>query len=90
MEIGLSIFPVIFFLAFLFLLDSFKLVVKKYLLSAILWGASSAIIAYFINTFFIEQVKLNFVILSNYLAPANEEILKALMQLFALIIKQAF
>ena len=87
MEIGLSIFPVILFLVFLFLMDSFKLVLKKYLVFAILWGISAAIIAYYINTFFTEQIKLKFEILSQYLAPANEEIIKALF-IFLIIYKK--
>jgi len=83
----ISIFPVFFFLIFLFLLDSFKLVIKKYLFQAILWGVLSAVIAYFSNTFLMENTSLRYETISRYVAPAIEEILKALF-IFFLIYKK--
>jgi RsiW-degrading membrane proteinase PrsW (M82 family) len=77
MEIGLSILPVLLFLVFLFLLDSFKLVIKKYLLGAILWGIISAVLAYYGNTFILDHTKIRLDTLSRYLAPAIEESIKS-------------
>ncbi|MEN6453885.1 MAG: PrsW family glutamic-type intramembrane protease [Prolixibacteraceae bacterium] len=77
MEIGLSIFPVIFFLIFLALLDSFKLVIKRYLFGAILWGFASAVSAYYVNTCILSFQQINLSALSRYLAPATEEIIKS-------------
>lgn len=79
MELLLCILPVIIFLAFLFLLDSFKLVIKQILFFCLLWGALSAAIAYFLNTFLFENLHLNFRTGSLYIAPFIEEILKSLV-----------
>lgn len=78
MELTLSITPVIFFLFFLFLLDSFKLVIYKFLIIAVLWGTLSAVVAYFFNTFFLVNTNFRFEFFSQYLAPASEELLKSL------------
>lgn len=78
MEIVFCLFPVILFLLFLFLLDSFKLVIRKYLFMALIWGTLSAVLAYFSNTFFSEFSHLKFDIISKYFAPATEEIIKSL------------
>jgi len=88
MAILISLFPVFFFLVFLFLLDSFKLVIKKYLFFAVLWGTLSAIVAYFLHTFLIENTGVSFEILSRYIAPATEETLKALFIFFMIYKKR--
>ena len=87
MKIGLSILPVLLFLAFLFLLDSFKLVQKKQVGLAILWGCFCALISYLINSFLQDTTGAAFEYLSRYLAPAVEELLKAGF-LFFLIYKK--
>lgn len=87
MEIGLSIFPVILFLIFLALLDSFKLVIKRYLFGAILWGIISAVLAYYANTFILDHEKVSLPVLSRYLAPASEEIIKSLF-IFLILAKK--
>ncbi len=87
MQIAISIGPVLLFLAFLFLLDSFKLVIKKLILFAILWGILSAVIAYFTNTFFIEDLGFQFKTVSNYGAPLIEEVLKSFF-IFLIISKK--
>jgi len=88
MEAGLSIFPVILFLIFLFLLDSFKLVIRKYLFAAILWGSFSAVLAYYLNTFIPELTNMQFLTLSRYVAPATEEIIKMLFILLIIAKKR--
>jgi RsiW-degrading membrane proteinase PrsW (M82 family) len=86
-KIGLSILPVLLFLAFLFLLDSFKLVQKKQVGLAILWGCFCALISYLVNSFLQDTTGAAFEYLSRYLAPAVEELLKAGF-LFFLIYKK--
>lgn len=87
MEIGISIFPVIFFLIFLALLDSFKLIIKKYLFGAVLWGSVSAVLAFYINTYTLSFQQIDLSVLSRYLAPATEEIIKSLF-IFLIIAKK--
>lgn len=87
MQVLISISPVLLFLVFLFLLDSFKLVLKKLLFFSVLWGIFSALFAYLANTYVIEKVNLPFEIVSNYWAPAIEEIIKSLL-IFFLIYKK--
>jgi len=84
MGLIVSTFPVVLFLVFLFLLDSFKLVLKKHLVYCMLWGVLCATAAYFLNTFFLANLSASFQTYSAYIAPFLEEILKAsfLMGLF--------
>jgi len=84
MEVPLSTIPVIMFLFFLFLLDSFKLVQKGILFLAIMWGAFSAGLAYVFNNIMLDSGKLTFDFLSLYIAPGTEEIIKSLF-IFLLI-----
>lgn len=84
MDVVLSLFPVVLFLVFLFLFDSFKLVVLKYLLIAVVWGIASAGIAYLFNTKV--SYLISFEVLSQYIAPGVEELLKILLIL--LLLKQ--
>jgi RsiW-degrading membrane proteinase PrsW (M82 family) len=86
-KISLSILPVLLFLVFLFLMDSFKLVQKKQVGMAILWGCFCALISYLVNSFLQDTTGAAFEYLSRYLAPAVEELLKAGF-LFFLIYKK--
>jgi RsiW-degrading membrane proteinase PrsW (M82 family) len=87
MEILLSTIPVLLFLFFLFLLDSFKLVHKETLCLAILWGIVCAGLMYFLNTFILEENRLTFEVFSRYIAPATEEIAKSLF-IFLLLFRK--
>lgn len=89
MEITLSILPVVLFLLFLFLLDSFKLVVKRILVYAIGWGIISAGIAYLLNNGILLFSKLPFESFSRYIAPGTEELLKSLVVFYIVFRKQA-
>ena len=89
MEITLSILPALLFLAFLFLLDSFKLVLKKYLVFSVCWGAISAGVAYFTNSFILDVSFIPFETLSRYVAPATEEAIKSLFVFFIIFRKRA-
>jgi len=91
MEIVFSLVPAILFLLFLFLLDSFKLVVGSVIALSIAWGAVSALLAYLINSQIIDLLFSNadslfssFDTYSKYLAPFIEEILKSLFIIFLL------
>ena len=87
MKVILCFFPVILFLVFLFLLDSFNLVRVKTLILCLLWGILCAASAYFLNTLIAKWLTLDFGFLSRYVAPFIEEILKALF-IFYLISKK--
>jgi RsiW-degrading membrane proteinase PrsW (M82 family) len=87
MNIILCFFPVILFLAFLFLLDSFNLVNFKILIMCLLWGAICAISGFFLNTLTAKWLDLDFIFLSRYVAPVIEETLKAVF-LFYLVSKK--
>jgi len=76
------VLPVLLFLVFLFLLDSFKLVVIRFLVFSLLWGICSAALAYFFNSFLIEHMAIDFKTVSRYIAPLLEEFLKAALILF--------
>ena len=69
MLILFGILPVLLFLAFLFLLDSFKLVVKKLLVFSIIWGVVAATISYFINTISVGINVVDYETFSRYFAP---------------------
>jgi RsiW-degrading membrane proteinase PrsW (M82 family) len=89
MEIIVSILPVLLFLFFLFLLDSFKLVVKRILFYAILWGLVSAGIAYLLNHLILQTTDLSFESFSRYIAPGTEELIKSLFVFYLVFRKQA-
>ncbi|MDD2559573.1 MAG: PrsW family glutamic-type intramembrane protease [Bacteroidales bacterium] len=89
MNILISTLPVFLFLLFLFLLDSFKLVNKLWLLIAVLWGVFSAGLAYLLNTYLIEITDLDFDQYARYLAPIPEEIIKSLFVFWLILGKKA-
>jgi len=72
-----TLIPVLLFLFLLFLLDSFKLVRMKTLLIAFFAGSSVALLAYFINSFFLSKQGVEFGAYSRFIAPVLEESLKA-------------
>ncbi|MFA6129188.1 MAG: PrsW family glutamic-type intramembrane protease [Bacteroidales bacterium] len=82
MNIILSFFPVLLFLAFLFLLDSFKLVRVNILILCLFWGVLSTLGSYLLNTFTAKSFSLDFDFLSHYVAPVLEEFLKALFIIY--------
>ncbi|MEI6049883.1 MAG: PrsW family glutamic-type intramembrane protease [Bacteroidota bacterium] len=87
MNVILCFLPVILFLTFLFLLDSFNLVRVKTLILCLLWGTLCAVSGYFFNTLIAKWLALDFSFLSRYIAPFIEETLKALF-VFYLISKK--
>jgi RsiW-degrading membrane proteinase PrsW (M82 family) len=87
MNIILCFLPVILFLAFLFLLDSFNLAQIKTLISCLLWGIFCAVAGYYINTFLAKWMAIDYRSLSRYVGPVIEESLKTLF-VFYLIYKK--
>lgn len=82
MKIVIALLPVVVFLLFLILMDSFKLVKIPYLILCILWGMLCAVGSYFINSFILTETGVERQILSRYIAPAIEETLKMAVILF--------
>lgn len=82
MKIVFSLAPVLLFLISLYLLDSFKLVNRNFLIICLLWGIIAALISYFLNTWLVQHFSLNFKLFSRYLAPITEEITKAMMVVY--------
>ncbi|MDR4987508.1 MAG: PrsW family glutamic-type intramembrane protease [Bacteroidales bacterium] len=77
MIIAFGFFPVLLFLGCLFLLDSFKLVSRRLLAVCLAWGVVSALLAYLVNSFLIGFYNIGFDVLTRYIAPVSEELLKA-------------
>lgn len=77
MQIAVALLPVLLFLVLLTLLDSFKLVRPRGLLLAIAAGAGSAVVAVQVNGALLDRAGLELRLVSRYLAPLLEELLKA-------------
>lgn len=82
MEILLSLFPVVLFLTFLFIMDRVKLVSVKLIILSLVWGVISAIIAYLINNETIDIVQFSSSDYSKYVAPILEELIKSLFVVY--------
>lgn len=74
----ISLAPVFLFLLALIVLDSYKLVKARGVLGAILFGCAAAGAAYLLNSWTQQWITMPFVFFTRYVAPVNEEILKAL------------
>lgn len=68
--------PVFLFLVMLLYLDSLKLVGKILLLLCLFWGIFSSGISFFLNTWLLRNLGLNFETYSRFIAPVVEEMLK--------------
>lgn len=81
-KILVSIVPVLLFLAFLIILDSFKLIRKNVILVCLVWGLISAILAYYLNTSLINGINFGDDNLGlKIFPPLVEESLKIIMVL---------
>ena len=74
-----GLLPVLAFLATLLYLDSYKLVPARALLLTMLVGGGCAGLAWFINQQLLEATSLPALVLSRYVAPLVEELIKALV-----------
>lgn len=88
MNIAFALLPVLLFLVFLFVLDSFKLVVKKTLVYSVVWGMLSALLAYVINTGSMQFFHVSFENLSRYFSPFIEELLKIIFIVILIKLKR--
>jgi RsiW-degrading membrane proteinase PrsW (M82 family) len=82
LAIVISLAPVFVFLVSLILLDSYKLVKARSVSSAILYGCLIAGVAYVVNTWIQRNTGLQFLVFTRYVAPAIEELLKALFIIY--------
>jgi protease PrsW len=81
--------PVLLYLLFLFLLDSFKLVKPRILILCMLYGIAAAALSYFFNTRVVVATGMSFESLSRYFAPFIEELIKALLIIYLVTARQA-
>ena len=72
----LGLLPVLAFLIVLIILDSFKLVKMKFILSAIGVGAVCALIGLYINPLILKGLAIDLLSFKRYMAPLVEELLK--------------
>jgi RsiW-degrading membrane proteinase PrsW (M82 family) len=77
LNVAAALLPVLFFLALLVILDSFKLVTPRAVLSALLAGAAAALAGGQVNRWLLDAIGLSTVALSRYAAPLVEEAIKA-------------
>jgi len=79
-KILVSLGPVLLFLLFLILLDSFKLIKKHLIFVCLIWGMLSAILAYYINTSLINsEFLLEGKVGAKIFPPIIEELLKIVL-----------
>jgi RsiW-degrading membrane proteinase PrsW (M82 family) len=77
-----GLLPVIFFLALLVYLDSYKLVRLRLLLWLMALGGLMALASYFVNDYLIWRSGMNRLEFSRYVAPVAEETLKGLAMVY--------
>ena len=75
-HVAISLLPVVFFLAILILIDSYKLVRPRWVLFALIAGSIAAGFSYFTNTW-VQSFEIDQQIFHRYLAPSVEEFFKA-------------
>jgi RsiW-degrading membrane proteinase PrsW (M82 family) len=75
----LGVLPVLTFLATLAHFDSFKLVPGRTIVQVIAAGAGAAVAAYYINTFLLARLHIDFLYFTHFVSPLVEEGLKALL-----------
>ncbi|MCC5940445.1 MAG: PrsW family intramembrane metalloprotease [Balneolaceae bacterium] len=81
-EIAIAFLPILFFLLFMKVMDSYQLVKIKQVATAIMIGFSAAFAAIFVNSGLISHLEIDIVSFSRYVAPVSEEILKILFILY--------
>jgi RsiW-degrading membrane proteinase PrsW (M82 family) len=77
LDIAVSLLPVFLFLVALVFLDSYKLVKLHEVVGTIIFGALSAVVALFVNTFIIQYIPPGMHLMPRYIAPVTEEFLKS-------------
>ena len=79
MKFVVSLIPILLFLAMLLSLDSFRLIRWGILIACLLWGGVATCISLAGNTLIANMFHIDFDILSRYIAPFTEEVLKMLL-----------
>jgi protease PrsW len=82
LRLALGLLPVLLFLAALRVLDSYKLVPQRKVLSALFAGAAAAWLCYHFNTFIFQQLPENQDHYAHFGAPLVEELAKAVYWIF--------
>lgn len=77
-ELSIALLPIIFFLIFMRLMDSFQLVRVKQVILAILTGFVAAIVASTLNAYLLSTSEVSVITYSRFIAPVTEEVLKIL------------
>jgi RsiW-degrading membrane proteinase PrsW (M82 family) len=80
--ITVNLLPVLAFLLALVLMDSFKLVKPRSVLMAVLAGCGAALVSYVLNLQLAQHLGVDLRVLSKYLAPVIEEVMKAAYVVF--------
>ena len=81
---GLAFAPVCLFLGSLLYIDSYQLVRLPRLLRIIAAGAVAAVISYFLNKRILDEMLVDYRLLTSLIAPAIEEVLKLLPVILAI------
>lgn len=82
LAIAIAFVPVLLFLLFMKLMDSFKLVRFRQAFIAIGVGAASAVAAMYVNHQILVWTDLSFAAFSRFIAPVTEEVLKILFVVY--------
>lgn len=82
LDIVVSVLPVFLFLLALVFLDSYKLVKLHEVGGTIIFGALSAVVALFLNTFIAQYLPRGMHIMPRYVAPVTEELLKSVFVIY--------
>jgi protease PrsW len=88
LDAGVSLAPVLVFLAGLTALDSFKLLKVQSILLAIGAGCIAAFLALALNSRILQTTDIELMIFSKYIAPLLEELLKAVYVIFLIRTKK--
>jgi RsiW-degrading membrane proteinase PrsW (M82 family) len=78
-HILVGLVPVLVFLGALFYLDSYKLVKLGWVVGIVACGAVAAAVAYVVNGWILDFVRIDITHYSRYVAPVTEELAKALI-----------
>ena len=81
---AISLLPVTLFLSGLIVLDSYKLVHARTVITTILAGCGAALVAYFGNSLLAASLRIDWVLFIRYVSPVIEETLKGLYLLYML------
>ena len=82
LRILVGLLPVLVFLGTLLYMESYKLVRLHLIIRVFLAGASTAVVAYFVNGYAIEALNMEFMDYSHFVSPLIEESLKGFVVIY--------